>query len=124
MQGADQQMYPTKMLIDSGNDITIITRATADKLGFNPDYQGERFFVRGIAGAAQEFRKFKNIVKIGNTTPTYIRMGMAVKEESLSENLLGRLDIFDSGKFEVIYDEDSIEFREKHTRCMLTVRKD
>ena len=55
-----------------------------------------------------------NIIKIGNLTPMRVRMGMAIDPKSLSENLLGRQDIFDSGRLEIIYDEDSIEFREKH----------
>lgn len=112
--GADGRLYPVTYLIDSGNDISILTRKTADKLGFNADMEGELFFVKGISGPGQEFRKFVNIIKIGDLTPMKIRMGMAVKESSLAENLLGRQDVFDSGRLEIIYDEDSIEFREKH----------
>ena len=112
--GGDGRIYPVTYLIDSGNDISILTRATADKLGFNPDVEGELFFVKGIAGPGQRFKKMINTIKIGNLTPMKVRMGMAIEPQSLSENLLGRQDIFDSGRLEIIYDEDSIEFREKH----------
>ena len=35
--GGDGRLYPVTYLIDSGNDISILTRETANKLGFNPD---------------------------------------------------------------------------------------
>ena len=112
--GGDGKLYPVTYLIDSGNDISILTRQTANRLGFNPDVEGELFFVKGIAGPGQKFKKMINVIKIGDLTPMKVRMGMAVEAQSLSENLLGRQDIFDSGRLEIIYDEDSIEFREKH----------
>lgn len=118
--GADGRLYPVTYLIDSGNDISILTRMTAEKLGFSPDLEGERFFVKGISGPGQEFKKMINVIKIGDLTPMKIRMGMAVSPKSLSENLLGRQDIFDSGRLEIVYDEDSIEFREKHSSMHLS----
>jgi len=115
MRGGDGQMHQVQVLADTGNDITLIKRSTAEMLGYNPDTQGTPFPVAGITNDPQEFKKIWNLVKLGpRLRPVYIRMGMALKEESLAENLLGKLDILDNGRYEITYDLDSVIFKERH----------
>ena len=112
--GPDGRYHSINALIDSGNDITILTRSTSESIGFNPDAIKSRFYVKGINGEAREFSEVPTKIKpCGNFTPMDASIGLAIQQDSLSDNLLGRSGIFDSGKIEVIYDSDSITFREK-----------
>lgn len=115
--GPDGQFHSVRCLIDSGNDITILTRSTAQSIGYNPDTISSRFHVKGINGEAREFAEVETKIKPCSTfIPLDASMGLAIQQDSLSDNLLGRSGIFDSGKIEVVYDHDSITFREKHNR--------
>jgi len=115
MKGSDGQMHQVELLADTGNDITLVKRSTAESLGFNPDVHGTSFPVAGITNDPQEFKKIWNLIKLGpELRPVWIRMGMAMREESLAENLLGKLDILDNGRYEITYDLDSVQFKERH----------
>ena len=111
------QYQQVRALIDSGNDISIFTRSTAERLGFHVESMKERFFVRGINGEAKEFAQVSTKIKICNQLhPIPVTIGLALDNDALSDNLIGRKDIFDNGKIEIVYDENSITFREKSNR--------
>ncbi|NOJ30487.1 MAG: hypothetical protein DA328_10010 [Nitrososphaeraceae archaeon] len=98
---------------NSGNDITIFTRSTADMLGFNPDLIQDRFFVKGINGPGSEFALVQTYLKFGNLPPIKAPVGFALSNESLSENLIGKKGVFDSGLISITYDEDSVDIVSK-----------
>jgi hypothetical protein len=110
---ANGQMVPIRAVMDSGNDITILTTATARQLGLYHPNRGEKISVSGIAGGGQEFNVFPNWIQFGNMRPIQIKMGFALRDESLPVNLIGNKDIIDSGQYVLTMDEDSIELREK-----------
>lgn len=110
---ANRQWVPIRAVLDSGNDITILTSQTAKQLGlYNPNV-GETISISGIAGGGQEFKMFPNWLQFGNMRPIQVKMGFALRPESLPVNLIGNKDIIDSGRYTLIMDEDSIELREK-----------
>jgi len=111
------QYQAIRALIDSGNDVSILTNATAVQLGFHVASIKERFFVRGINGEAKEFAEVKTKIKICNQlSPIPLTLGLALDNDALTDNLIGRKDVFDNGKIEIAYDDDSITFREKSDR--------
>lgn len=110
---ANGQMVPIRAVLDSGNDITILTAQTAKQLGLYHPNRGEKISVSGIAGGGQEFNVFPNWIQFGNMRPIQIKMGFALRNESLPVNLIGNKDIIDSGQYTLIMDEDSIELHEK-----------
>jgi hypothetical protein len=115
IRGKDGQFHNITILADTGNDVTLLRTSTAMMLGFDPiNEMGMTFPVGGITGAPQPFTKIWNLIQIGDLRPTYIRMGLAQMEMSLAEDLLGRQDVFDSGKFSITYDNMGVTFREKH----------
>lgn len=98
---------------NSGNDISILTAQTAKQLGlYNPNV-GETISISGIAGGGQEFKMFPNWIQFGNMKPIQVKMGFALRDESLPVNLVGNKDILDSGHYTLIMDEDSIALHEK-----------
>lgn len=110
---AQGQLTPIKMIMDSGNDISLLTASTAKQLGlYNPNI-GETIHVSGIAGGGQEFKMFRNWIQFGNMRPIQVNMGFALRDESLPVNLVGNKDIIDSGNYTLVMDEDSIELHEK-----------
>jgi hypothetical protein len=117
----DGMFQKINVLADSGNDVTLLKLSTSKMLGFEPMQEmGDVFPVGGITGGPQHFKKIWNTVMIGGLRPMYIRMGLAYMEESLAEDLLGRQDVFDSGKLEVTYDDKGVSFREKHDPLDIT----
>jgi hypothetical protein len=115
IRGKDGMLHDVVILADTGNDVTLLRTSTSNMLGFDPiNEMGQVFPVGGITGDAQPFMKIWNLIQIGNLRPTYIRMGLAEREESLMEDLLGRQDVFDSGKYSVTYDNMGVSFQEKH----------
>jgi hypothetical protein len=110
---AQGQLVSIPAILDSGNDITLLTTQTAQKLGFYNPNVGETIHVSGIAGGGQEFKMFPNWIQFGNMKPIQVNMGYAVRPDSLPVNLIGNKDIIDSGRYKLIMDEDSIELHEK-----------
>ncbi|MDX1371070.1 MAG: hypothetical protein R3321_01285 [Nitrososphaeraceae archaeon] len=116
VMAADKTMKNVRMLSDTGNDITILTRQTAFNLGYDPvRTQGTIFRVKGINGQPMEFKEIRRIVVIGNI-PMTIPIGLAMSDEALSENLLGRAGVLDTGKIAFLFDNDSMEVIDKRSR--------
>jgi predicted aspartyl protease len=109
-----------KALADTGNDITILTKSTARRLGFNPEElaKKDRFFVKGINGAPEEFAKVKTNLKLGDIS-LQVPIGLATKDDALSEDLLGRAGIIDSGKVYAVYGKSSVKFVSKSNRVAM-----
>jgi hypothetical protein len=102
------------VLVDNGNDITLLTKATAQQLGIDPQNTGEKFDVSGITDLGQNFGKITDTVQIGNLPPLQIRMGLAWEDAGLAENLLGRLDILENGPYTLTLDGTSATFTINH----------
>lgn len=122
IQGADQCMqlvsclHDQKILADTGNDVTLITRADAAKLGFTPEtlQGGDRFEVSGITDQPNPFVKKNLMIQIGETRPFYTDVGIPLVEGALYESLLG-IDVIDNGKFEITYTIDGVLFTQVDT---------
>jgi len=122
MLGMDGKMHKLKILADTGNDITLLKRETAeDMLGINPDQFPEDtiFPIIGITDTPVYAKEITNMIQFGDLRPVWVRMGIITERGIFSEDLLGRKDILDNGLYEVVYDQDSVEFREKHINVTL-----
>ncbi len=90
IKNASGGFSPVRVLADSGNDITILTHNTARSLGYDTSKMNDvsSFHVKGINGQPAEFKEINTQVIIGNI-PLIIPIGLATKDEDLSDNLLG-----------------------------------
>ena len=113
IQNAYGGMTPVQALADTGNQRTIFKKEVADLLGLNLA-QGSPIYIGGINGEPREFRTLRLLVKIGTLSePIPVTVGFATHAGDLVENLIGNADILKSGKFQVIYDEKGVTYREK-----------
>src|ERR1041385_4343230 len=88
VQGADGQFKNINMMVDTGNDVTLIKKDEARRLGLNPD-AGQSFSVSGISGVPQTFKMLTRQIKIGSLPARTVRIGIG----DVPDNLLGREDI-------------------------------
>ena len=113
----DGAMHTIKILFDTGNDITLITRETAEKvLKLNPDVidPSVAFPVYGITDKPVQALEIQNMIKLGPLRPVWVPMGIVGEYGAFAEDLIGRRGILDNGLYSVTYDEDSVDIREKH----------
>lgn len=109
LQSKDGNFYPSTMLSDSGNDITLINYQTANSLGLRPD-DGKVFEVEGVSpGVRDKYYMYQLPMRIGNYLPFMATVGVG----PVAQNLLGRRDVFD--RFSVTYADRQVVFR--CTRC-------
>jgi len=119
--GFDKQYHKIKVLADTGNDVTLIQRKTALEMGIDPvQLKANTFPVSGISGPPAEFKEIKTLVVFEKLRPTWVTVGLAQRDEDLVENLLGRKDLLDTGKYEFVYDNDSVDIRERHQNFNLS----
>jgi len=100
LKDASGEMFELSMLVDSGADITILSRRIGDIMGINVEQGDEKTF-RGIVG---------EMIAYVHKIPLFIN-GMEVNARvafALSEvpNLLGRLDIFKNFEISFRKEED------------------
>ena len=115
MKEVSCRLVPTEILSDTGNDVTILRKSTAAKLGFDARRTpGEWMPVSGISNVPNNFKRFNNLIQIQDLRPVWIPMGIAMEEEHLAEDLLGRAGLLDSGRYEVLFGPGYIEWRERH----------
>ena len=98
LRDANGEMFELSMLVDSGADISILSKRIGDIMGLDVE-QGEAKVFRGIVG---------ELIAYVHKIPLFIN-GMEVETRvafALSEvpNLLGRLDIFKN--FEISFRKD------------------
>jgi len=104
-----KQWVPIKLLADTGNDTTLISKEDGIRLGFNPDVmQGDPVGVRGVGEGTSDFEKFYTSVQIENFPPVNIPVSIAAKAGQLSDNLLGREGILN--RFNITYTGDRVIF--------------
>lgn len=91
------QGRPVRMLIDSGNDITLLPTEVADRIGINWRNLPDAFQVKGVDPRTSVPFKTTNVqLQIGNDRPISIPVGIG----ELRDPLLGReglLDHYDVG---------------------------
>lgn len=103
------QWVPIKVLADTGNDTTLLSKEDGIRLGFNPDVlQGDPVGVRGVGEGTSDFEKFMTQVQIENFPPVAIPISVAAKPGQLSDNLLGREGILN--RFNITYTGNSVVF--------------
>jgi Aspartyl protease len=106
LMGDDRMFHPVKLMVDSGNDLTLISRETAANIGLDPR-RGSSFQVAGISQQGQEFKQLQTMLKISNFRPIPIHIGVG----DIKDDLLGREDVYEN--FEIIFDPDKITFRQR-----------
>lgn len=101
--GADGTFHNVNMMVDTGNDVTLIKRSEAARLGLKG---GTPFQVSGISGKAQTFHMVRAPIRIGSLPAKTVRIGIG----DVPDNLLGREDI--SKDYTISFrGNDSIEFQ-------------
>ena len=93
------QFQPIEFLFDTGNDITLITEATAQSLGLNY-MTGKTFTVMGVGGEPKVFHEIDRPIKIGSDDPITVKIGIG----DTPENLLGYQDI--APQYRIVYDKN------------------
>ena len=87
LMGDDRQFHQVKLMVDSGNDLTLISHETAAEIGLDVR-RGEAFNVAGISQQAQEFVQLQTMLKIGGFRPIPIHLGVGdIKMISLVEKM-------------------------------------
>ena len=110
-----------KIIADTGNDITLITKKTADALGFHPS-MGTLLEVSGIReGMVSKFKKITTQIQLGDLTPATVEMAFAVDDESLAENLLGNKGLLSSGQYEYRYTDKNLTIIDRVNTCDMTM---
>ncbi len=99
VMNASGQFQMVEFLLDTGNDVTLITEATADGLGL-PWRSGTPFHVVGVGGAPKQFFMVNRQIKIGNDDPITVKIGVG----DTPENLLGYQDI--APQYRIVYDKN------------------
>ena len=113
----DGKLHPINILFDTGNDVTLITRETAEKvMKLSPELidPAAGFPVYGITDKPVTALKIKNMIQLGPLRPVWIEMGIVAEYGAFAEYLIGRRCLLDNGLYSVTYDEDSVDIREKH----------
>lgn len=107
VMGGDNQFHDIEFLLDTGNDVTLITEDAARSIGL--DYQsGHPFTVVGVGGAPKTFYMVTRPMKIGTDDPIQARIGVG----DTPENLLGYQDI--APQYRIVYDRNqNVRFEEE-----------
>ena len=101
LRDANGEMFELSMLVDSGADISILSKRIGDIMGLDVE-QGEAKVFRGIVG---ELLAYVHKIPLSiNGREVETRIAFALSEVP---NLLGRLDIFKN--FEIIFRKE-VEF--------------
>ena len=104
-----RQWVPIKVLADTGNDTTLLSKEDGIKLGFNPDVMvGSPVGVRGVGEGTSDYEKFMTQVQIEKFPPVAIPISVAAKAGQLDDNLLGREGILN--RFNITYTGNSVVF--------------
>jgi hypothetical protein len=106
-----QCFRPTGILGDSGADMILLTKQTANDLGYNLDQIYDNFGVQGIVAQPTEFKEVSAWVQLGNMRPLYCPIGLSVQEDGLAENLMGVRGVLDSGRIAATYDNTGVTYR-------------
>ena len=113
IQGADGQFHSVKGILDSGNDITLLTPQTSAELGLTGDQGQGTFNVKGIGAKPMVFTNVKLLMRVQDTEPVWIRSGAqipAAGDDALRDNLFGRKDILDH--FDIVMSKGRIELHQ------------
>jgi hypothetical protein len=111
IQGTDGQFYPVKGILDSGNDITLLTPETSAKLGLTGG--ASTFNVKGIGNKPMVFTNTDLLMRVQNTEPVTIPAGAQIpqgNDDHLRDNLFGRKGILDH--FNIMMSKGRIELHQ------------
>ncbi len=100
LKDADGDMFELSMLVDSGADISILSKRIGDIMGVDVE-QGEAKVFRGIVGEMMAYVHKISLFIDGKEVET--RVAFALSEVP---NLLGRLDIFKNFEISFRKEED------------------
>ena len=112
--GQDRRWHSVSGLLDTGNDVTLFTKAATQSLGFGRDRAPKAFKVRGIAAAPMNFYMVQTMMKVGNTQPIKVNIGLQLDNSatSLRDNLFGRKDILDN--FDLYFSKGKTQLHQTH----------
>jgi hypothetical protein len=113
IMGRDNQFHPIRGILDSGNDITLLTAAATQELGLGANEGKGTFNVKGIGAKPMVFNNVRLLMQVQNTKPVWIRAGAQVPQggdDQLRDNLFGRKDILDY--FDIYMSKGSIELHQ------------
>ena len=113
VMGTDNTFHSIKGILDSGNDITLLTPSASSELGLTRNDATGQFNVKGISSKPMIFYNVKLLMRVQNTKPVWIRAGAQIPdvgEDPLRDNLFGRKDILDH--FDIVMSKGSIELHQ------------
>jgi Aspartyl protease len=108
LKSAHSELWDCRMLIDSGADISLISKKTGEELGLQRSDEEETLSAKGIGGTISYLRR-KIIVVIDSHA---VAASVAwCQNAEVADLILGRKDIFDAF---------NIEFRQHENRIIFT----
>jgi hypothetical protein len=108
LKSAHGELRNCRMLIDSGADISLISKKTGEELGLQRSEEEEALTAQGVGGATQYLLR-KIVVVIDNYA---IAISVAwCQNEEITDMILGRKDVFDAF---------NVEFRQKEQKIIFT----
>lgn len=111
--GTDNTFHPIRGILDSGNDITLLTPNSSAELGLTRNDATGEFNVKGIGAKPMVFYNVKLLMRVQDTQPVWIRAGAQIPsqgEDALRDNLFGRKDILDH--FNIVMSKGRIELHQ------------
>ena len=97
-----------RMLIDSGADISLISKKAGDELGLQRSEEEELLSAQGIGGRVGYLMRRLTVVIDGHSVPTSVAW---CQNPEIDDMIIGRKDIFDAF---------TIEFRQTEKRIVFT----
>lgn len=98
---------PVRVLIDSGNDITLLPTEIADRIGINWRQLSDGFNVKGVdPNTSVPFKTTTIPLQIGNDPPIQIPVGIG----ELRDPLLGREGVLD--RYDIQFSKGSVSFNQ------------
>ena len=115
IQGADKTWKPFKAQLDSGADVTTLTKETGDALGFTAA-MGKAHVTMGVGGGSTSSISMRVNLKIGRLEPMNVEVNIA-QAGVLKNNFLGNQSLVTSGRFVYTLGKDSVTVTDTKVRC-------
>lgn len=108
LKSAHAELRNCRMLIDSGADISLISKKTGEELGLQRSEEEEPLTAQGVGGVVQYL--LRKIVVIIDTYAIATSVAWCQNDE-ITDMILGRKDVFDAF---------NVEFRQKEQKIIFT----
>jgi hypothetical protein len=111
--GRDGQFHAIRGILDSGNDVTLLTPGATQELGISQMEGNGTFNVKGIGAKPMVFNNVRLLMRVKGTQPVWIRAGAQIPQpgdDNLRDNLFGRKDLLDN--FDIYMSKGTIELHQ------------